>query len=138
MQSESQQFPYLYTNILNFQHSTITEAWGFGGYEVAQQLNRLPNATELVIWSDREGVNEFFVGKTYWRGSDNPFEHHDIDYFVLSRGGQIIFRNASNTGSGRYYQIGITLKDYYTKGPSISFCPASKTDCIKVIDTESD
>ena len=128
-------FPYLYTNILNFQHSTITEAWGFGGYEVAQQLNRLPNATELVIWSDREGVNEFFVGKTYWRGSDNPFEHHDIDYFVLSRGGQIIFRN---TGSGRYYQIGITLKDYYTKGPSISFCPASKTDCIKVIDTESD
>lgn len=35
---------------------------GDGSYEAAQYLNALPEATSLVVWSDKSGVCDFFVG----------------------------------------------------------------------------
>jgi hypothetical protein len=59
---------YLYTNFLNFKNYTVTETWGFGGYELAQIMNKIPNAQNTSVWTDREGFNDFFIGESYWRG----------------------------------------------------------------------
>jgi 4-amino-4-deoxy-L-arabinose transferase-like glycosyltransferase len=65
---------------LNYQNSlaskgvVVNDPWGLGGYELANRMNKLPHAEDIRVWSDREGFNEFFVGKTYWRGKDNPFD----------------------------------------------------------------
>lgn len=91
----SSPFYYHYTNQLNIHEYLVTEAWGYGGYELAQVMNRLPNAEDISVWSDREGFNEFFIGTTYWRGSDSPFDPlTKVDYFMLTKGGERIFLQA--------------------------------------------
>ena len=55
---------------------------GDGSYEAAQYLNNLPNAKDLVIWTDKRGVCYFFKG-----GCMDTFEMNQgmqIDYFVVS------------------------------------------------------
>lgn len=130
----SHPFYYLYTNSLNMQGYVLTEAWGFGGYELAQQLNSLPNAKNLTIWSDREGVNEFFVGKSYWRGDTDPFEEKDVDLLILTRGGEIIFRNAVAYGNADslYYRVGQNIMPSYSAKPVLEFCP-TKNDCVRAV-----
>ncbi len=103
---QSAPFYLHYNNMLNQKNSVISEAWGYGGYELAQIVNEMPDAENITVWSDREGFNEFFVGKTYWRGKDNPFELDDVDYLVLTYGGQKIFTTALynwNRGSTYFY-----------------------------------
>jgi 4-amino-4-deoxy-L-arabinose transferase-like glycosyltransferase len=112
-----------YTNVLNINDNVITDAWGYGGYEVAQYANKLPDAQNITVWADREGFNEFYIGKTYWRGVDNPFELQDVDYLFLTVGGERIFTQASyNWKQGaRYfyaYEAANTpIIDYYNKTP---------------------
>ena len=38
---------------------------GEGSYETAQYLNQLPNASNMIIWSDKGAVCERFVGKCF-------------------------------------------------------------------------
>ncbi len=67
-------------------------AWGYGGYEAAQVLNALPNAEDLLVWSDYEGFCPFFKGQCI-KGSvvkwhkGGTFE--GVDYFVTSRRGML-------------------------------------------------
>lgn len=82
-----------YANYANFilpKKNLISSAWGYGGYEAAQYLNSLPNASELLIWSDYEGVCEFFKGncmvKQYEYASAKK-----IDYAVITRRGKILY-----------------------------------------------
>lgn len=122
-----QPFYLPHTNILNTRNIQANDLWGFGGYELAQKLNSLPGANNLVIWFDREGVNHFFIGKSYWRGRSDPFlEPEKIDYLVLSRGGENIFRRAlAGSPTSFYYQVGqklIVEHDYYGKEPELEFC----------------
>ncbi len=57
---------------------------GDGSYEAAEYLNRLPNAENMVIWTDKRGVCSFFVGdcKSGFDFKDLP----QFDYFVVSSG----------------------------------------------------
>jgi len=82
-----------YNNKFNINKYVVSEAWGFGGYELAQELNSLPGVEEITVWSDREGFNEFFIGNSYWRGNSNPFKK-DADYLVLSFVGERIYTKA--------------------------------------------
>jgi len=61
---------------------------GDGSYEAAQYLNNLPNAKNLNIWSDKNGVCTFFVGKcvNIVRKSDFIENGPHYDYFVISKG----------------------------------------------------
>lgn len=86
-------FYLLYTNPMNLHNSVVTEAWGYGGYEMAQKLNSLKNAELINVWTDREGFKEFFVGNTYWRADVNPLFGEKVDYLVLTTGGKRIFNN---------------------------------------------
>jgi len=59
---------------------------GYGSYEAAQILNSLENAESLSIWSDRNGVCEFFVGSCT---SNFEFKHlikANFDFYVVSSG----------------------------------------------------
>jgi len=83
-------FYFNYTSSLLPKWFITAGAWGYGGYEAAQELNRLPNAEKLLVWSDYEGFCPFFVGRCI-KGSvvkwhkGGTFE--GIDYFVVSRRG---------------------------------------------------
>jgi len=117
----SSPFYFHYTNMLNVNNDVITDAWGYGGYEIAQKMNELPNAKNISVWTDREGFSEFFIGNTYWRGRDNPFILKDVDYLLLTYGGERIFtRAAYDWKQGkRYfyaYEAGNTpILEYYNK-----------------------
>jgi hypothetical protein len=77
-----------YTNFLLPEDQSITDAWGYGGYEAAERLNTLPGAENLTVWSDYYGVCEFFKGKCL---TDYKFDQkkYPIDYYVLTRRGKI-------------------------------------------------
>ncbi|MDD4083001.1 MAG: glycosyltransferase family 39 protein, partial [Sphaerochaetaceae bacterium] len=86
-----------YNNFLNLNNYIISDAWGYGGYELAQKLNQLPDSKTITVWTDREGFNEFFVGNSYWRGRDNPFnEDYQIDYLILTNIGERVFNLGLN------------------------------------------
>lgn len=59
---------------------------GAGSYEVAKQLNKLPHAEDMLIWTDKDGVCKFFVGRCK-RGLDYLKLRNDgLDYIVVSAG----------------------------------------------------
>ena len=64
----------------------IGDSWGYGSYEAARYLNALPHARDLVIWSDRSGVCQFFIGKCV-RDYKINLDETVPDYFVFSRRG---------------------------------------------------
>ena len=87
---QSSPFYLQYDNELNIHDAVITDAWGFGGYELAQKVNELPDSQYSHIWSDREGFKEFFSGNYYNRNSGDPFKNANIQYLVLTNGGKKI------------------------------------------------
>ena len=58
---------------------------GDGSYEAAQYLNSLPNAKNLIVWSDKRGVCNFFAGKCF-SGMGFTQAEIEFDYFVVSSG----------------------------------------------------
>jgi 4-amino-4-deoxy-L-arabinose transferase-like glycosyltransferase len=96
-------FYFSYNNfMLPKKHLVNPKDMGDGSYEAAQYLNSLPNAENLIIWSDRRGVCSFFVGKKCNRFvkktdflKDGPY----YDYFVISKS-----RERKVTKMSRYYQ----------------------------------
>jgi len=103
-------FYFDYTNRLLPEKYLITGSWGEGGYEAAEYLNSLPNAKNLTVWADYNGVCEFFVGKCleiYKLDPDTP----KIDYYVLTRRGgirlnpdHIRWLNPKNVDAAKYYK----------------------------------
>jgi 4-amino-4-deoxy-L-arabinose transferase-like glycosyltransferase len=61
---------------------------GDGNYKVAEFLNALPNAENLKIWSDNNGICVLFVGKCVNTISRAAFVENgpDFDYYVISNG----------------------------------------------------
>jgi len=136
-------FFFHFTNFLNLSDYVVTHAWGYGGYEMAQIMNELPNAENINVWVDEEGFHEFFVGKWYWRSKHNPFDPKlHIDYLILTPIGEKILTSAL-----REYENGTRKKDfyvvlaketpileYYNKTPAISFCINNNpNDCINAV-----
>lgn len=81
-------FPLSYASTLLPEHlHTDVKDMGPGSYEAAQWLNSQPNAKELTIWTDKDGVCKFFVGQCR-RGFGNyaKYRYEGIDYIVVSSG----------------------------------------------------
>ncbi len=57
---------------------------GEGSWEAAQYLNSLPDAQNLLVWSDKGAVCEMFVGKCAIDFDRSEFEKNQFDYFVVS------------------------------------------------------
>lgn len=137
-----------YTNAFNLKNSVITEAWGYGGYELAQIMNKLPSPENLTVWVDREGFKEFFTGKSYWRGTDNPFDPElKIDYLILTQGGERIFSQAliaHENGQGYLYNLyamvakETPILEYYKKNPEFKICiNKNPNNCVRAVKMES-
>ena len=60
---------------------------GDGSYEAAQYLNNLPDAKNLIVWTDKRGVCYFFKGGCF--GAFELNKGREIDYFVVSAGREI-------------------------------------------------
>lgn len=102
----SRPFYFNYTNDLLPKDDIITGAWGYGGWEAAEFLNRMPDARNLVVWSDYHGFCSFFAGKCVndsavkdWI-SKNRESSNGIDYFVATRRGRISNRKTWNSLEG--------------------------------------
>lgn len=57
---------------------------GEGSFEAADYLNKLPNAHELTVWSDKGAVCERFVGRCFIDFKEKTFIDNKIDYFIVS------------------------------------------------------
>ncbi len=81
-------FPLSYaSSLLPNRFHTDVKDMGPGSYEAASWLNLQPDAKNLVIWTDKDGVCKFFIG-TCRRGfgSYDKLRYEGIDYIVVSSG----------------------------------------------------
>ena len=91
-----QPFYFNYTSVLLPKDMSVVGAWGYGGYEAAQYLNKLPDAKNLLVWSDYEGFCNFFVGrcmeKNDWKLkiTNDDFKNIQVDYIISTRRGHIV------------------------------------------------
>lgn len=104
-------FLFNYTNFLLPKKFVVTDAWGYGFYEVAQYLNSLENAEDLVVWLDRSGVCQFFVGKCI-SSREVYLDHTDVDYLVITRRGSIIKKPKAITTNENHWFM---QTDYYSE-----------------------
>jgi len=103
---ETKPFYFNYTSDLLPKTRIITDAWGYGGYEAAQYLNGLPNAENLLIWTDYNGYCPFFRGRCIMGKSNGKFKLREgepiPDYFVKTRRGAIMYRGMWDTINAKY------------------------------------
>lgn len=98
-----------YANSLLPRTALVADAWGYGGYEAAEYLNGLPDASKLTVWSDYYGVCEFFVGKCL---TAYTFDGNEIrpDYYILTRRGEARYMSRFD----RWERLsGLTAHRYY-------------------------
>ncbi|NTU66681.1 MAG: phospholipid carrier-dependent glycosyltransferase [Candidatus Moranbacteria bacterium] len=81
-------FYFNYTSSILPQKYMITAAWGYGGYEAAEHMNKLPGARNLTVWADSYGFCEFFVGKCIHKTKVDT-EKYRIDYYYNTLRGQL-------------------------------------------------
>jgi hypothetical protein len=64
-----------------------TKDMGDGNFEIAQYLNALPNAENLLIWTDKRSICQFFIGKCNNMIKDPELENiaPNIDYYIVSQ-----------------------------------------------------
>ncbi|PID52137.1 MAG: hypothetical protein CR972_03280 [Candidatus Moraniibacteriota bacterium] len=73
--------------LLPKQYVINTKDMGDGNYEIAQYLNNLSNAKDLLIWTDKRGVCQFFVGTCNNMIKDKELRYiaPNIDYYIISQ-----------------------------------------------------
>ncbi len=80
-------FPLSYaSSLLPNQYHIDVKDMGAGSYEVARYLNALPNAKDLLIWTDKDGVCKFFVGRCKRGLNYSKLRDEGLDYIVVSAG----------------------------------------------------
>lgn len=80
-------FPLSFSNsLLPIAYTTDIKDMGSGSYEAAAYLNSLPEAKNLVIWTDKKGVCKFFVGTCIDGFNFSVVPASGLDYVVISAG----------------------------------------------------
>ena len=82
-------FPLSYASaLLPNKYSVDVKDMGAGSYEVAKYLNTLPDAEAALIWTDKDGVCKFFVGRCMSNLEYEQLRGKGLDYIVVSAGRQ--------------------------------------------------
>ena len=82
-------FPLSYaSSFLPARYHTDVKDMGAGSYEAARYLNTLPGAKDMLIWTDKDGVCKFFVGRCSSSQSYVSLRERGLDYIVVSAGRQ--------------------------------------------------
>jgi len=107
-------FPLSYASaLLPEKYHTDVKDMGPGSYEAAEYLNALPNAINLTVWSDKDGVCKFFVGKCKSGFSWNNYETLRFDYIVVSSGRESRTSKRVNTAVEDLRKNTIRFDTYY-------------------------
>lgn len=78
-------FPLSYaSSLLPDSYHTNVKDMGSGSYEAAQYLNGLPNPEELLVWTDKDGVCKFFIGRCKRGRNYQALRRDGLDYVVIS------------------------------------------------------
>ncbi len=78
-------FPLSYASLLlPGEYHTNVKDMGSGSYEAAQYLNQLPDAKNLLIWTDKDGVCKFFIGRCRRDREYESLRADGLDYIVVS------------------------------------------------------
>jgi len=113
-------FYFSYASILLPQKYHIDyKDMGLGSYEAAMYLNSLPNAEEIDIWTDKNGVCTFFVGKCYAEFDKNILREREFDYYVVSSGRKSLSTNKIKTLLGRGYNETPRIDNLYLSKGSV-------------------
>lgn len=95
----SQPFYFNYSNFLLAKNHSISDAWGYGGYEAAQYLNDLPGGGDLNILADYNGACVFINGDCHANkvtiegllsNVEKKGEIYSFDYLVSTRRGRML------------------------------------------------
>lgn len=82
-------FPLSYAStLLPAKYSIDVKDMGAGSFEIAKYLNTLPDAQKLLIWTDKDGVCKFFIGRCMGSLNYNRLHEEGLDYIVVSSGRQ--------------------------------------------------
>lgn len=80
-------FPLSYANsFLPAKYHTDVKDMGAGSYETAMYLNSLPDATNLLVWTDKTGVCRMFIGHCKSNFNYLDLREEGIDYIIVSAG----------------------------------------------------
>lgn len=80
-------FPLSYaSSFLSSRYHIDVKDMGAGSYEAAQYLNTLPDAENMLIWTDKDGVCKFFVGRCKRGRNYTKLREDGLDYIVVSAG----------------------------------------------------
>ena len=78
-------FYFAYANDLLPKNATISDTWGYGGYEAVQYISSQGDAKNMKIYTNYYGVCQFFAGKCVSEGQVKWIKKTDIvnmDYVV--------------------------------------------------------
>lgn len=80
-------FPLSYaSSFLPAKYHIDVKDMGAGSYEAAAYLNSLPDAKNMMIWTDKDGVCKFFVGSCSRGRNYSMLRERELDYIVVSAG----------------------------------------------------
>ncbi|EKE16358.1 MAG: hypothetical protein ACD_11C00019G0002 [uncultured bacterium] len=111
---------------------------GDGSWEISQYLNSLPNANQLVIWSDKKQVCEKFVGRCKTGFNYKDLANFKFDYIVASTSGKKeTTSRAFRSNSPFYTTVGaVDVKKLYSPNEFYDFkinINNKESDFIKVV-----
>ncbi len=77
-------FFFNFQNIFLPKKYTLSDSWSYGIYEVAEKLNALPQAKNLIVWSDRGAFCRYFIGHCLKNRKINRAKTAP-DFFIVTR-----------------------------------------------------
>jgi hypothetical protein len=99
-------FPLSYASeLLPKEYYIDLKDMGPGSFEIAQKLNTLPDAKNTLIWTDKDGVCQFFVGRCKRGNNKEVIRDQSIQYVVIS--------------SAREVRTGHMVRSSYDKSPEL-------------------
>lgn len=114
---------------------------GDGNYEAGEYLNTLPNAQNLKIWSDRNGVCVIFDGYCNSSPHMEYFSENgtDYDYYVISRASEYRIKNLTSQRLQKVPSYNLRLDKLYDMSTFIfELHPANRNATyIKIIPGDS-
>jgi 4-amino-4-deoxy-L-arabinose transferase-like glycosyltransferase len=109
------------SSLLPKQYYLDVKDMGTGSYEAASFLNNLPDAQNLVVWTDKSGVCSFFVGKCLTGLDDKDLNASDFNYVVLSSGRENRTTNMLKSKLDNIFKGTLHIDDLYSKSTNDAF-----------------
>lgn len=99
---------------------------GEGSYEAMNYLNNLPNAQDIIIWSDKATACDQFIGHCYW----NTYHPERVDYYVISTDRKLRTLNSIKFDLKNAYQSENAAYEFFIGNNPNNFVKVIKSNSI--------